>query len=93
MYIYIPMNLKIHFIDVGQGDSCLIITPNNKKLLIDGGGSMTSSDNYDVGEDTLLPYLLDRGVKTLDYIMVSHFDADYSMTYPKIAKNIDILSF
>lgn len=31
--------LKIYFIDVGQGDSCLIITPNNKKILIDGGGS------------------------------------------------------
>lgn len=35
-----PKNyLKIYFIDVGQGDSCLVITPNNKKILIDGGGS------------------------------------------------------
>ncbi len=36
--------LKIYFIDVGQGDSCLIITPNNKKILIDGGGS----ENYNI---------------------------------------------
>ena len=36
----LPKNyLKIYFIDVGQGDSCLIVTPSNKKILIDGGGS------------------------------------------------------
>ena len=41
----IPGNdLKVYFIDVGQGDACLIITPQNKKILIDGGGSET----YDV---------------------------------------------
>lgn len=33
--IKIPNNLKIYFIDVGQGDSSLIITPNNTKILID----------------------------------------------------------
>lgn len=35
----IPKNLRIYFIDVGQGDSCLIITPKNQTILIDGGGS------------------------------------------------------
>ncbi len=35
----IPKNLRIYFIDVGQGDSCLIITPKNKTILVDGGGS------------------------------------------------------
>lgn len=43
---FIPKDLRIHFIDVGQGDSCLIITPENKTILIDGGGTMSSS--YDV---------------------------------------------
>lgn len=76
-YIHIPNNLKIHFIDIGQGDSSLIITPNNKKVLIDGGGTMNSSGNYDIGKNTLVPYLLDRGIKKLDYIMISHFDADH----------------
>ena len=47
----IPKDLRIYFIDVGQGDSCLIVTPNNKKILIDGGGS----ENYDVGKNTLIP--------------------------------------
>lgn len=40
-------NLQIYFIDVGQGDSCLIVTPQNKTILIDGGGS----ENYDVRKE------------------------------------------
>ena len=67
--------LKIYFIDVGQGDSTLIITPSNKKILIDGGGS--EFGNFDVGEKTLLPYLLDRRIIILDYVMISHFDTDH----------------
>ena len=69
----IPSNLKIFFIDVGQGDSCLIVTPQNKKILIDGGGS----ENYDVGRNVLVPYLLARRIKCLDYIIISHFDTDH----------------
>ena len=81
----IPDNLKIYFIDVGQGDSTLIVTPNNKKILIDGGGS----SSYDVGKNTLLPYLLDRKIKKIDYILISHFDndhvrADYYIFYKKL---------
>lgn len=70
---FIPHDLEIYFIDVGQGDSTLIVTPNNKTILIDGGGSPT----YDVGKNTLIPYLLDRKIKKLDYVIVSHFDEDH----------------
>ena len=67
--------LVIHFIDVGQGDSTLIITSKNKTILIDGGGSENSS--YDIGERLLVPYLLDRGVNSIDYMIFSHFDSDH----------------
>ena len=60
---------------MGQGDSTLIVTPQNKKILIDGGGSELG--DFDVGENTLLPYLLDRRIKKIDYIIVSHFDTDH----------------
>ncbi len=71
-----PSNkLIINFIDVGQGDSTLIQTPYNKTVLIDGGGSETGS--FDVGEKTLIPYLLDKGIMKIDYIIFSHFDADH----------------
>lgn len=42
----IPKNLKIYFIDVGQGDCSLILTPKNQSILIDGGGSEWS--DFDV---------------------------------------------
>lgn len=74
----ITKNLKIYFIDVGQGDSTLIITPKNKKILIDGGGDTTGK--YNVGKNTLIPYLLDRRIKTLDYIIISHLDIDHVRT-------------
>lgn len=72
----IPKNLKIYFVDVGQGDCSLIVTPSNKKILIDSGGS----ESYDVGENILLPYLLDRGITKLDYAFVSHCDTDHVRT-------------
>lgn len=62
-------------IDVGQGDSTFIVTPRNKTILIDGGGS--SSDEYDVGKSILLPYILDRGYTKIDYVFISHFDQDH----------------
>ena len=72
----IPKELQIFFIDVGQGDSTLIVTPNGKTILIDGGGS----ESYDVGKNTLLPYLLDRKIKELDYVIITHFDQDHVRT-------------
>lgn len=71
----LPSSLKIHFIDVGQGDSCLIITPYNKTILIDGGGS--SSSDFDVGKNILVPYILDRKLTKIDIVIISHFDQDH----------------
>ena len=69
----IPTGLKIYFIDVGQGDSTLIVTPLNKTILVDGGGNESSN----VGKNILLPYLLDRRIRKLDYVFISHFDTDH----------------
>ena len=71
----IPKDLEIHFLDVGQGDSCFIITPEDKTILIDGGG--TTSSTFDVGKDTVIPYLQDKGYTKLDYVFISHFDQDH----------------
>lgn len=75
---FIPIynnNFKIFFIDVGQGDSTLIITKANKTILIDGGGSEIG--DYNVGEKVLVPYLLNRKIKNIDYMIFSHFDSDH----------------
>lgn len=82
----IPKDLKIYFIDVSQGDSMLIVTPNNKKLLIDGGGN----ENYDVGEKILLPYLLDRNIISLDYVLITHADTDHIGGIFSLLENIKV---
>ena len=84
----IQKDLNIYFIDVGQGDSTLIVTPSNKKILIDSGGADTG--NFDVGKSTLLPYLLDRGITVLDYICISHFDSDHCKGFIYLLNNIKV---
>ena len=81
-------NFEIYFIDVGQGDCTLIKTETNKTVLIDGGEG--NGDKYDQGEYTVLPYLLDRGITSLDYIMISHFDSDHCGGLFYIIENLKV---
>lgn len=79
--IFTPKNMKLYFIDVGQGDSCLIVTPSNKRILIDGGEGKT---------DILLSYLLDRRIKTIEYIIISHFDSDHCNGLIKVIEKLKV---
>ena len=81
-------NLEINFIDVGQGDSTLIRV-SNKTILIDGGGS-SYGETFDVGEQTLFPYLLDRGINEIDYVIVSHFDSDHCQGLNFVMENMKV---
>lgn len=85
----IPKNLKIYFIDVGQGDSSLIVTPFGKKIMIDSGGN-EDTEGFDIGKQVLLPYLLNRNIRSLDYIMISHMDSDHCKAFEYILENIKV---
>jgi beta-lactamase superfamily II metal-dependent hydrolase len=61
--------LQIHFIDVGQGDAELLISPGGQTVLIDGG--LPGSQN------AVKPYLLNHGVTNFDYFVVSHYHNDH----------------
>jgi competence protein ComEC len=75
-YYNIPKDyVELSFLDVGQGDCCLIETKNNKRILIDGGG--TENNNFEVGDNIVLPYLLDKGILKLDLIILSHPHDDH----------------
>ena len=69
-FINFDSSLKIYFVDVGQGDCTVISTPKGKNIIIDGGEG--NSDKYDAGENIVLPYLLDRKINKIDYLIVSH---------------------
>lgn len=80
--------LEITAIDVGQGDSLLIVTPQGKSLLIDGGGTLgASSSGFDVGEDVVSPYLWSRGFSHLDAVALSHPHGDHIGGLPAVLKN------
>ena len=65
--------LEMTFIDVGQGDGCLIESPGGLNILVDSG----SSTAMDVGTYRVLPLLKCRGVRKLDYIFATHMDSDH----------------
>ncbi|NLY44361.1 MAG: DNA internalization-related competence protein ComEC/Rec2 [Clostridiaceae bacterium] len=70
-------NLEITFVNVGQGDCALIVSPGGRTVLIDGGGSEGMS-SFDVGESIVIPYLLKRGIMHIDMAIISHYHDDHA---------------
>lgn len=69
----LPEGLEITILDVGQGD-CIYLSESGKRhYLIDGG----SSDQSDVDEYQMVPFLKYRGVSNLDAVFVTHPDSDH----------------
>ncbi len=72
--------LTVHFIDVGQGDSILIQTPDGKAMLIDGGEADSGA----------LQYLKSRGVNRLDLMVATHPHADHIGGLVQVLKAIPV---
>lgn len=65
--------LEIAMLDVGQGDGIFLCGPQKTTYFIDGG----SSDVKQVGKYRIEPFLKSKGVKTLNYVFISHGDLDH----------------
>ena len=63
--------LRIHFLDVGQGDATLIELPDGKVALVDGGDSRAST------AAAILRHMNALNIDTIDYLIVTHADADH----------------
>lgn len=83
-----PEGIKVTYIDVGQGDSSLIELPDGKRMLIDGGGAFDR--RFDIGKRVLAPYLWDKGIKRIDYIVLSHPGSDHIGGLTYIIKKFEI---
>jgi len=80
--------LEITAIDIGQGDSFLVVTPNGHTLLLDSGGLLgMSHSDLDIGEDVVSPYLWERGLGQLDAAAFSHSHADHIGGMTAILRN------
>jgi competence protein ComEC len=94
--------LHIDFLDVGQGDSALVIFPDGTTMLIDGGGRMEFRKNDDddpdtfvpdtpgIGEAVVSPVLWKKGYSRVDYIVATHADADHIQGLTDVAANFEI---
>ncbi len=101
---FTPQTLQIVFLDVGQGDSIYIKTPDRHHILIDAGGRALRTDyGWDPGEAIVLPFLLKNGTANLDLVMMSHGHEDHIgglvsvvdqlrigaiMEYPPLSENL-----
>jgi len=74
--------LELTALDVGQGDSLLVVFPEGKTMVVDTGGVLTYGPqrrrpNLDTGEDVVSPYLWERGIRRIDILVITHAHADH----------------
>ena len=65
----------VTFLDVGQGDSNVIVMPGGKTILIDTAGSYNM--NGKIVNNRLIPYLNSIGINKIDYLILTHGDYDH----------------
>lgn len=78
---YMDSNTYIYYIDVGQGDSILVLTPHlNKIILIDTGGIVSFNENYksNIVKNKTIPFFRRIGINKVDYLFLTHGDYDHA---------------
>jgi competence protein ComEC len=71
-------DLRVTFLDVGQGDAAVIETPSGQAVLVDAGpASESPTGSWNAGERVVLPYLRRRGIWRLDAALLTHPHADH----------------
>ncbi|PQP85255.1 competence protein ComEC [Paenibacillus sp. PCH8] len=93
----------VQFLDIGQGDSTLITTPEGKHILVDGGGTVNFGnieqswkarrDPYEVGAKVVVPLLKKRGIHQLDAVIVTHADQDHAGGLQAVLEQIPVKRF
>ncbi|GBD97892.1 MAG TPA: DNA internalization-related competence protein ComEC/Rec2 [Nitrospirae bacterium] len=88
-YLFSPYllnnSLRVTFLDVGQGDASVIELPDGKIMLIDG-----STHEPDMGQRVIAPYLWSRGIRRVDYMVMSHPHPDHFGGLIYIMDNLDV---
>lgn len=72
---YFRQELRVSFLDVGQGDAAVVELPGSQVMVIDGGGF--ASEEFDSGEAILAPFLWSRKIGRVDIVAMSHPQLDH----------------
>lgn len=72
--------LQVHHIDMGQGDSAILISPGGETVLFDAGGDMAKVKTC----ASIVDYLDQLGITEIDYIFVSHYHFDHIGCIPQV---------
>ncbi|MEA2114477.1 MAG: DNA internalization-related competence protein ComEC/Rec2 [Thermodesulfobacteriota bacterium] len=70
-----PVNSHITYLDVGQGSTSFLLLPDGSRILIDGGGTRSSS--FNVGERIIAPYLWKQRIWRVDQAIITHPHSDH----------------
>lgn len=87
---YMDNNTYIYYIDVGQGDSILVVTPHlNKTILIDTGGIVSFNENYksNIVKNKTIPFFRRIGINKVDYLFLTHGDYDHAGEATELLSN------
>ena len=83
-----PNEVAVHFIDVGQGDAALVVTPRGRAIMIDTGG--VRDGFFDLGGRVDVPYLLQYGVTELDAVFLTHAHEDHAAGLAGILRRLPV---
>ena len=67
--------VRVTFLDVGQGDSAVIELPKGEVVLIDGGATY---ERFDMGRSVVAPFLWNRGIRAIDHVIATHPQLDHA---------------
>ncbi len=83
-----PSEMAVHFIDVGQGDAALVVTPHGRAIMIDAGG--VRDGVFDLGGRVDVPYLLQYGVTSLDAVFLTHAHEDHAAGLAGVLRRLPV---
>jgi competence protein ComEC len=73
--LFYAQPLTAYFLDVGQGDCALVVTPERETILVDTGGL---AGRFDTGERIIVPVMRYLGLSEIDYLILSHGHHDHA---------------
>ena len=80
--------IQLHILDVGQGQA-IFLQHSEQNWLIDTGGSYDEKI-FSIGQNVVVPFLRQQGVRQLDHVVLSHLDQDHSGAFPIIEQEIPV---